>query len=556
MTVSTSPGHDYRVVPERLNLAQNVLDDSIARGCGQRPALVGDFGIVTYEALHQRVKAVAAGMLDLGLNSGDLVLIKMSNSPEFAVAFLAAVKLGVIPVLVNSLLTAVELAAVLEQTRPQLVFTETSRSDAVRELRDSGLFKHVVCAGEAEGDEIPFASLGVNSPSAVAAADTRSDEPAFIVYTSGTTGKPKGIVHAHRWIVALGDLNRYRLPPQENDVVMATGEWSFISALGHNLLFPLRNGGAGAILAGRATPENVLAAIEKNKVTVLHCVATVYRRLLAMAEFEKEYNVKSLRCSHSTGEALREATYNEWKRRVGSELYEHYGVSEYQLVVGNGVRHPVKPGSVGKLLPGVGAAILDDDLKPVPSGGLGQFAISTSDPGLFLGYYKDPKRTEAVIRSGWYLTGDPPIRITRGISSSPAGATTASKAAAFSFRRPRSKTPCKNIPPSSKPPSFRQPMLTSATRFTRSSCWPPATHHRSNSPKPSAKAFAPKLRPTKSLITLNLPRACQRARSARFFARVWPSRRSERAPAGAAHGSGSSSLKMYLISTFRMLGIR
>ena len=240
----------------------------------------------------------------------------------------------------------------------------------------------------------------------VAAADTRSDEPAFIVYTSGTTGKPKGIVHAHRWIVALGDLNRYRLPPQDNDVVMATGEWSFISALGHNLLFPLRNGVTGAILPGRATPENVLIAVEKYQVTVLHCVATVYRRLLAMPEFEKQHDLTSLRCSHSTGEALRETTYKEWKQRVGSELYEHYGVSEYQLVIGNGVRDPVKPGSVGKLLPGVGVAILDDDLKPVPTGELGQFAISTSDPGLFLGYYKDRERTEAVVRNGWYLTGD------------------------------------------------------------------------------------------------------------------------------------------------------
>ncbi|MGH7852282.1 MAG: AMP-binding protein, partial [Candidatus Binatia bacterium] len=210
MIASATPGHDYRVVPEKLNLALNVLDDSVARGCGPRPALVGDFGVVTYEALQQRVNAVAAGLLDLGLKRGDLILIKMSNSPEFAVAFLAAVKLGVIPVLVNSLLTALELKAVLEQTRPQLIFTETARSGAVRELRGSGLFTHVICAGEAEGHEITFASLAANSAAVVAGADTRSDESAFIVYTSGTTGKPKGIVHAHRWIVALGDLNRYR----------------------------------------------------------------------------------------------------------------------------------------------------------------------------------------------------------------------------------------------------------------------------------------------------------------------------------------------------------
>ena len=397
---------NYRVVPGKLNLGRDVLEASIARGCGPRAALVGDFGVVTYETLQQRVNGSAAGLLDLGLKRGDLVLIKMGNSPEFAVAFLAAVKLGVIPVLVNSALTAVELTAVLEQTRPQLIFTEAARSDAVREVRGSGLFEHVVCAGEIERDQIPFAALETKTSTAVATADTRSDEPAFIVYTSGTTGKPKGIVHAHRWIVALGDLNRYRLPTQEKDVVMATGEWSFISALGHNLLFPLRNGVTGAILSGRATAENVLVAVEKYKVTVLHCVATVYRRLLATPEFEKRHDLKTLRCSHSTGEALREATYNEWKQRVGSELYEHYGVSEYQLVIGNGVRHPVKPGSVGKLLPGVGVAILDDDLKPVPTGELGQFAISTSDPGLFLGYYKDPERTEAVIRSGWYLTGD------------------------------------------------------------------------------------------------------------------------------------------------------
>jgi acetyl-CoA synthetase len=125
-----------------------------------------------------------------------------------------------------------------------------------------------------------------------------------------------------------------------------------------------------------------------------------------MPGFEREHDLSSLRYAHSTGEALREATYNEWKSRVGCELYEHYGVSEYQLVIGHGVRFPVKPGSVGKPLTDVGAAILDDELRPVSSGELGQFAISTHDPGLFLGYYKDEERTRAVIRNGWYFTGD------------------------------------------------------------------------------------------------------------------------------------------------------
>jgi acyl-coenzyme A synthetase/AMP-(fatty) acid ligase len=401
------PWPGYRTYPERLNLTEEVLHPSFRRSAGSGAALIGDGGAASYEALEWQVNNVAAGLLELRLKPGDLALIKMSNSIEFATAFLAAVKLGVIPVLVNSLLSASELRSIVEQVRPRLVFTESARAGAVRELRGSGLFNDVVCAGDAAPGEIPFAALSKRGvKNIVATADTAAGESAFIVYTSGTTGKPKGIVHAHRWIVALGDLNRYRLPPEENDVVMATGEWSFISALGHNLLFPLRNGVTGAILNGRATPENVLQHVEKYRVSVLHSVATVYRRLLAMPTLEKEHDLRSLRCAHSTGEALREATYNEWKKRLGAELYEHYGVSEYQLVIGHGVRHPVRAGSVGKLLPGVGVAILDDDFKPVQSGDLGQFAISTRDPGLFLGYYKDPERTAAVIRNGWYFTGD------------------------------------------------------------------------------------------------------------------------------------------------------
>ena len=401
-----TPWPGYRKYPERLNLTREVLDTSIERGFGTRRALIGHGGAITYEELSRQVNALATNLIELGLKERDTALIVMGNGTEFAVTFLAAVKLGIIPVLVNSLLPAQELRSIVEQAQTKWVFTEAGRAASVRELRRDGLFNHVVCAGESEPAEISFASLTHDHGPTVPTSDTAAGEPAFIVYTSGTTGKPKGIVHAHRWIVALGDLNRYRLPPQEGDVIMATGEWSFISALGHNLLFPLRNGVSGAILSARATPENILRYIEEYRVTVLHSVATVYRRLLAMPAFEKQHDLSSLRCAHSTGEALRATTYNEWKVRVGSELYEHYGVSEYQLVIGHGVRHAVKPGSVGKLLPGVAAAILNDDFKPVENGELGWFAISTSDPGLFLGYYKDPERTEAVIRNGWYFTGD------------------------------------------------------------------------------------------------------------------------------------------------------
>ncbi len=382
------------------------MEPALSGGLGGRTALLWEGESLSYERLDRQIEAAASGFARLGVDKGDLILIMMGNSPEFAIAFLGAVKIGAIPVLVNSLLSTGELKNVADQTAPKCVVTQGSRASAVRELRDTFANRNVICAGAAAQAEIPFESLVRGGIGHVETADTVAEEPAFIVYTSGTTGKPKGIVHAHRWIVALGDLNRRRLPPRENDIVMATGEWSFISALGHNLLFPLRNGVASAVLAGRATPQKVLAAIEQYQVTVLYSVATVYRRLLALPGFEKSYNLKSLRCGHSTGEALHEATYQEWKSRVGCEIYEHYGVSEYQLVIGQGEAHPVKPGSVGKPLAGVGVAILDDDYHKVTAGELGQFAISTKDPGLFLGYYKDAEQTRSVIRGGWYFTGD------------------------------------------------------------------------------------------------------------------------------------------------------
>ena len=348
----------------------------------------------------------ARGLKELGVSPGDPVLVQMPNSPEFAVAFLAAVKLGALPVVVNSLLGVGELQAILEQTKPRCAVTEGSRAQALRQLRESSGLRTVVCAGEAQGGEVPFDSLIHESATDVTTRDTSAHEPAFMVCTSGTTGHPKCIVHAHRWIVALGDLNRYRLPTEQGDVVMATGEWSFISALGHNLLFPLRNGVTCAVLSGRATPENVLEQVATFGVTLLHSVATVYRRMLATEGIEDAYDIQTLRGVHSTGEALREATYRQWKSRFGCEMYEHYGVSEYQLVVGHGARHPVKPGSVGVPAPGVGIDIVGDDGRTVAEGVVGRTVISTEDPGLFLEYYADPGRTEAARRGGVYDTGD------------------------------------------------------------------------------------------------------------------------------------------------------
>lgn len=394
----------YREIPDRVNICGEVLDKSIAAGFGARTAFVWEDGEATYDEVYRRVTGFAAGLQANGIGGGTPVLIRMPNCLEFVVAVLGLIRIGAIPVLQNSLLQQSEVDYVLGHSDAEAAITLDEVAEPIRALSDK-LPKGVIVARGTGVGELPFEDLqATDGPAEI--ADTEADEPAFMVYTSGTTGRPKGIVHAHRWVIALGDSNRWRVPPEEGDVALATGEWSFISALGHNVMFPLRNGVTGAILEGRALPERVLDAIQNHKVTLLYSVATVYRRILAIDDVETRWDLSSLRGASATGEALEAATWQEFKDRIGCDIWEHYGVSEMQMVLGQGPRRPVRPGSIGTPLPGTPVAVLDDDYNELPADEIGHFLIASENPGFFLGYHKDPEKTAEVVHDGWYHTGD------------------------------------------------------------------------------------------------------------------------------------------------------
>ncbi len=140
------PWASYRRIPERLNITREVLSRQVEQGFGERPALLYDGGMLTYSGLERRVDALARGLKRLGLKRGDLILIRMPNSPEFATGFLAAVKLGALPVLVNSLLGTAELATILQRARPRMALTEASRAGSLREVRRGSSVEKIVCA--------------------------------------------------------------------------------------------------------------------------------------------------------------------------------------------------------------------------------------------------------------------------------------------------------------------------------------------------------------------------------------------------------------------------
>ncbi len=386
-----------------MNLAEQALYP-VGQTHNGSTAFFTSRGPVARDAFERAVLAIAGDLAALGIRPGDKVLLRMTNAVEFAAAFLGTVWAGAVPVLQNSQFGRSEIEHVVKLSQPKAILYASTPPDDEPAAQFAPSTACAIVTGS--GLRLPSGAAVTRQATHDARPfDAQPDDAAFIVFTSGTTGKPKGIVHAHRWLAALGDSNRARVPPEPADVVLATGEWSFISALGHNVLFPLRNGVAGSIIEDRASPERILAAIARDKVTVLHSVATLYRRILAIPGIENRYDLSSLRGANSTGEPLEDSIREEWARRVGCPIWEHYGISEAQMVLGDGPRTPRRPGSVGASW-GARAAILGPDLSSLPAGDIGTLAFDASYPGFFLGYLGDEERTRAVFRNGWFVTSD------------------------------------------------------------------------------------------------------------------------------------------------------
>lgn len=382
-----------------MNLADIALRKGREPDRLSRAAFFNAAGPISNAELHERVRRTAVGLRTLGVVPGDRVLLRMTNSIEFAASFLALVWIGGVPVLQNSQFGSAELDHIVGLTTPVGILTAAGAPDGGSEQLPDTLWRAVI---DAQGVDGIAPSVDPDWPDLHEAG---RDDPAFIVFTSGTTGRPKGIVHAHRWLEALGDSNRARIPVRDDDVALATGEWSFVSALGHNVLFPLRNGIAASILEDRASPDRILAAVARDRVTLLYSVATLYRRILGQAGIEAQFDVSSLRGVNATGEPLEASVRDEWSRRFNCPLWEHFGISEAQMVLGHGPTIPYREGTVGVAW-GVRPEIVDEVLQPQLRGTTGRLAFASDYTGFFLGYIGDDAQTQATLVDGWYLTSD------------------------------------------------------------------------------------------------------------------------------------------------------
>ena len=398
----------YRVYPPRMNITTEVVDRHVEEGRGGNVAVHWSGGSWTYQEFQSEINGLAAGLADLGVGKGDFTLIHTRNHPRSSAAVFAAMKLGAVPTLSASMLKEPELEYILENSGARTGIAMDAVSEPLRSLKAKGAFDTLIIVDAADGagaDAIAYTDV-LKADGDIPTADTDAMDPAFMLYSSGTTGKPKGILHAHRWVITVGDPVLVQMKYQEDDIVLSPGEYSFMGAFGHAFMFPLYGGAGIATLSERGTPENAFKFVEELGVTIFSFVPTFYRMALAEPGLKERFDLSSLRFMCTMGEQLGTTACEQWAEVYGIPLYESYGVAEIEVMIGNGPDYPVKPGSIGKVLPGYRVALLDDELNEVGPGEDGVFMIHRSDPGLYLGYYKQVDRWRKQHRGDWYYTSD------------------------------------------------------------------------------------------------------------------------------------------------------
>ncbi len=394
--------------PEHLNVTSELVDVHVAQGHGARPALHGHNGTEAftwcYAELQQHVDRIAHVLTqDMGLVAGNRLLLRGGNTPMMAACFLAGLKAGLVMVPTMPLLRAAELYQVIDKANITAALCVDHLAEELNYCGDPAhphhapTLKEVLHFGRDDGTGLE--ALMRAHTTSFRAHPTSRDDACLIAFTSGTTGSPKGTVHFHRDVMAMCDLfPRHILHMTPDDVVCGTPPIAFTFGLGGLLAFPLRYG-ASTVLLEKHTPETLLKTIARYRVTQCYTAPTFYRQMATLAH---SVDLSSLRHPVSAGEALPDATRQLWKEKTGIEITDGIGGTEMIHIYISSAGTQVRAGSIGQVVPGYAARIVDDDMQPVPPGTPGRLAVRGPTGCRYL----DDVRQTNYVKDGWNLPGD------------------------------------------------------------------------------------------------------------------------------------------------------
>jgi len=387
-----------------FNVAVPFIDRHLDEGRADKQAIRPIGGeAVTYGQLAENVNRAGNALKEMGLGAGERVLMIVMDCPEFYYLFWGAIKAGIVPVPLNTLLRAKDYTFMIEDSGCSAVLYSPVFAGEVEPALESASTK-------------PDHALNVEDfkPSIAAASDqldpapAKSDDDCFWLYSSGTTGTPKGAVHAHRDMVITSEYyGALTLGLQENDTCFSAAKLFFAYGMGNAMTFPLWVGATAVLLPGPPTPDSTFDAIETMKPTVYFGVPTLYAAQLKALE-TSERDLSSVRACVSAGEALPADILRRWKEKTGADILDGIGSTEALHIFISNVLGDIKPGTSGHIVQGYEAKILDENGSEVGPGQDGRLLIRGASTAKY--YWNNPQKTAETMVDGWLDTGDTYIR--------------------------------------------------------------------------------------------------------------------------------------------------
>ena len=397
------------IAPEKYNITQDLEKYATE---SERQAIrwmdsQGTRQLLSYEQLVNNMNQYANALISLGIEKGDRALIIIPRLPEAYCVYLACLKAGLVPIPCSEMLRANDLEYRINHANAKAVIAYhafTSEVNSITSKLQSLNLKLII--GKDEEGWISLDNIAVKQSVEFQAVETTRDDIAFLSYTSGTTGKPKGVVHSHGWGYAhVRTAASNWLGVREGDLVWATAAPGWQKWIWSPFLSTIMLGATAFVYNGSFNANKYLQMIQEEKINVLCCTPTEYRIMAKLDELD-HYNLSSLRSAVSAGEPLNRPVIDIFMKQFNLKVRDGYGQTENTLLIGTMESMDLRPGSMGKPTPGNIVKIINIDGQEVVPGEVGDIAVHKSSPALFKEYYNEYERTRAAFRGEWYITGD------------------------------------------------------------------------------------------------------------------------------------------------------
>jgi benzoate-CoA ligase family protein len=413
------------VLPARYNAAVDFIDRHVAQGSGERLAVRDDRSAVTYRGLAERVNRAGNALVELGVRQEDRVLLCALDTIDFVAVFWGAIKVGAVPIPVNTLLTSEDYAFFLTDSRARvLVVSDVLAPKLALGCRESRFLRDVLVLRTPESVRPPTPPDPLSGALALEplldaasgeldAAPTGPDDVAFWLYSSGSTGAPKGAVHLQSHLVHTAVLyGEAILGIHPDDVVFSAAKLFFAYGLGNAMTFPFHVGASSVLLAERPTVSAVLRVLTEARPTIFGGIPTLFASLLADPRTDDVGKTATLRRSVSAGEALPGHIGERWKGCFGTDILDGIGSTEMLHIFLSNRPGEVRYGTTGKPVPGYTLKLVGDDGEPVPDGEEGSLWVS--GPSSAVAYWNQREKSLATFHGPWTRTGDRYVRDAEG----------------------------------------------------------------------------------------------------------------------------------------------